>query len=139
MAFGSILGCCFWFDSCLYINISSPLELPFLGCFLLLGSSIVVTGFHHLLQWYYSGVLLLSTVFLGVLFICMQLIEMKEIFMGLADTTFHASSLCTIGLHFSHVLVGVIGLITVYIIGPQVAGYFRCSVVTWYWHFVDYI
>lgn len=48
MVFGSLLFCCLYFDTDYYINISSSLELPFLGCFVLLGSSLTVTSYHHL-------------------------------------------------------------------------------------------
>nr|UFQ88827.1 cytochrome c oxidase subunit III [Rhinebothrium sp. MZUSP 8018] len=139
LAFGSILLCCFWFDTVSFVSLSSPLELPFLGCFLLLGSSITITGFHHLIAWEWSWVLLLLTILLGVGFICMQMVEMNEIGMNIFDSSFHASSLCTVGLHFSHVLLGVVGLSTILSIGVFNAGEYRCTVITWYWHFVDYI
>nr|UFQ88851.1 cytochrome c oxidase subunit III [Rhinebothroides sp. MZUSP 8020]UFQ88863.1 cytochrome c oxidase subunit III [Rhinebothroides sp. MZUSP 8021]UFQ88923.1 cytochrome c oxidase subunit III [Rhinebothroides sp. MZUSP 8026] len=139
LAFGSILLCCFWFDTCSFVNLSSPLELPLLGCFLLLGSSITVTGFHHLLSWEWSWVLLVLTILLGIAFVFMQLAEMNDISMNIFDTSFHASSFCTVGLHFSHVLLGIIGLSTILFIGVAQAGEYRCTVVTWYWHFVDYV
>nr|UFQ89091.1 cytochrome c oxidase subunit III [Caulobothrium sp. MZUSP 7990] len=139
MAFGSLLTCCFYFDTCYYINLSSPLEIPFLGCFILLGSSITVTGFHHLIFWKWSNVLLFLTALLGLGFVALQLFEMNEIFINIYDTSFHAASFCTVGLHFSHVLIGVVGLCTLLALGPIKSGLYRCSLVTWYWHFVDYI
>nr|APY18541.1 cytochrome c oxidase subunit 3 [Schyzocotyle acheilognathi] len=139
MIFGSLLTCCFWFDTCNFISLSSPLEIPFLGCFLLLGSSITVTGFHHVLFWRYSYILLALTIFLGFCFVGLQLYEMNEVFVNLVDTSFHASSFCTVGLHFSHVLVGVVGLVTILFLGSCNAGWYRCTLVTWYWHFVDYV
>lgn len=139
MAFGSLLTCCFWFDTCNFISLSRPLEIPFLGCFLLLGSSITVTGFHHVLYWEYSYILLALTIILGASFIILQMYEMKEVAIKLVDRRFHASSFCTVGLHFSHVLIGVIGLCVILFLNSQNAGWYRCTLVTWYWHFVDYI
>nr|UFQ89151.1 cytochrome c oxidase subunit III [Anindobothrium lisae] len=139
MAFGSLLLCCFYFDNCYYVSLSSPLEIPFLGCFVLLGSSVTVTGFHHLLYWKYSWILLLLTIFLGVFFVLLQFTEMNEIFINIYDSSFHASSFCTVGLHFSHVFVGVMGLLAVLVLGVLNVGEYRCTLVTWYWHFVDYI
>ncbi len=139
MAFGSLLTCCFYFDTCSFIKLSSPLEIPFLGCFILLGSSITVTGFHHLIRWNWSRRLLVLTILLGVSFVFLQLFEMNEIFINIFDSSFHASSFCTVGLHFRHVLLGVVGLGTILYIGPMRAGMYRCTLVTWYWHFVDYI
>nr|QXU59705.1 cytochrome c oxidase subunit 3 [Bothridium pithonis] len=138
-AFGSLLICCLWFDTCSFVNLSSSLELPFLGCFILLGSSVTVTGFHHLLFWEYSWVLLSLTIVLGICFVGMQLYEFNEIGINIYDSSFHASSFCTVGLHFSHVLIGAVGLSLVLFLGVVAVGEYRCTLVTWYWHFVDYI
>lgn len=137
--FGTLFFCCFYFDLGFYDNLSSSLELPFLGCFLLLGSSISVTGFHHVLGWEQGWLLLLLTIMLGFRFVVLQLAEMGEAFMDILDKRFYASRFCVVGLHFSHVLVGIVGLVTVLIVGAESLGVYRCSVVTWYWHFVDYI
>nr|YP_009692009.1 cytochrome c oxidase subunit 3 [Rhinebothrium reydai]QEG77657.1 cytochrome c oxidase subunit 3 [Rhinebothrium reydai] len=139
MAFGSILLCCFYFDTVSFVSISSPLELPLLGCFILLGSSITVTGFHHLLGWEWAWVLLVLTILLGLSFVVLQMMEMNEVYINIFDSTFHASSFCTVGLHFSHVVLGAVGLFTILTIGIKSAGEYRCTLVTWYWHFVDYI
>lgn len=139
MAFGRLLTCCFWFDTSSFINLSSPLEIPFLGCFLLLGSSITVTAFHHLLGYESAWILLLLTIVLGFGFVILQMFEMKEIFINIFDRRFHARRFCTVGLHFSHVVLGVVGLATVLFIGSARVGFYRCTVVTWYWHFVDYV
>nr|YP_009517312.1 cytochrome c oxidase subunit III [Ligula intestinalis]AXO78663.1 cytochrome c oxidase subunit 3 [Ligula intestinalis] len=139
IAFGSLLVSCFWFDNNSFIALSSSLEIPFMGCFLLLGSSISITGFHHVMFWPYSWLLLLLTTLLGSGFVLLQLFEFNEIFINLIDSSFYASCFCTVGLHFLHVFVGVIGLSMVLYLGVKSAGIYRCTVVTWYWHFVDYI
>nr|UFQ88275.1 cytochrome c oxidase subunit III [Anthocephalum sp. LRP 10373]UFQ88287.1 cytochrome c oxidase subunit III [Anthocephalum sp. LRP 10374] len=139
MAFGSLLLCCFYFDTCYFLNLSSPLEIPLLGCFVLLGSSITVTGFHHLMDWSWSWILLGLTIFLGISFVGLQMAEMNEITMSIFDSSFHASSFCTVGLHFSHVIIGAVGLLFIMVVGVKSAGEYRCTLVTWYWHFVDYI
>ena len=130
MAFGSLLACCFWFDTSSFVNLSRPIEIPFLGCFLLLGSSITVTGFHHLMPFKGSCVLLLLTILLGVGFVILQMCEMNDIGINILDSRFHASRFCTVGLHFSHVVLGVVGLITIFYIGPLQAGFYRCTLVT---------
>lgn len=83
--------------------------------------------------------LLLFTVFLGLAFVALQIIELGEAAMNGNDGRFYISSFCTVGLHFIHVLLGVLGLITVLAAGVDAFGVYRCSVITWYWHFVDYI
>nr|QXU59573.1 cytochrome c oxidase subunit 3 [Haplobothrium globuliforme] len=139
MAFGSLLACCVWFDCGFSANLSNPLEIPFLGCFLLLGSSMTVTGYHHLWSCRESWVLLGLTVFLGTSFIVLQLFELNEIGFNIADSSFHASSFCTVGLHFIHVVLGVVGLLLVLCLGGRSSGHYRSTLVTWYWHFVDYV
>lgn len=57
---------------------------------------------------------------------------MNEVIINLVDTTFHASSFCTVGLHFRHVIIGVAGLRTVLFLNSQKVGYYRCTIVTWY-------
>nr|YP_010286136.1 cytochrome c oxidase subunit III [Paranoplocephala sp. RKZ13]UKS07974.1 cytochrome c oxidase subunit III [Paranoplocephala sp. RKZ13] len=137
--FGTLIFCCLYFDLGFYESLSSALELPFLGCFLLLGSSITVTGFHHILGWRWAWVALLLTVLLGSMFVVLQVLEMNEAFMSILDSSFYACSFCTVGLHFSHVILGIIGLVIVLVVGVPSLGVYRCSVITWYWHFVDYI
>nr|BAV82562.1 cytochrome c oxidase subunit III [Schistocephalus solidus] len=138
-AFGSLLVSCFWYDTTSFISLSGSLEIPFLGCFLLLGSSISVTGFHHVMFWPFSWVLLLLTIILGSGFVLLQLFEFNEVFINIVDSSFYASCFCTVGLHFIHVLMGVIGLLMVLCLGVLSAGVYRCTLITWYWHFVDYI
>nr|QXU59693.1 cytochrome c oxidase subunit 3 [Duthiersia expansa] len=139
MAFGSLLTCCLWFDNHSFINLSSPLEIPFLGCFILLGSSITVTGFHHVMSWGYSWILLFLTIALGFSFVMLQIFEFNEILVNIVDSSFHASSFCTVGLHFTHVFLGVAALTLILVLGAIKVGDYRCTLVTWYWHFVDYI
>nr|BAV82527.1 cytochrome c oxidase subunit III [Mesocestoides corti] len=137
--FGCLLVCCLYYDSFGFISLSSPLELPFLGCFVLLGSSITVTAYHHLLFWDGSRYLLFYTVLLGLGFVVLQLLEFDEVFINLLGSSFYGSSFCTVGLHFIHVLLGVVALFFIFVVGSMEAGMYRCTVATWYWHFVDYV
>lgn len=139
IVFGMLIVRCLYFDHRKYINLSDSLEIPFLGCFLLLGSRITMTGFHHLLGWKYSWVLLVFTIILGLSFVGLQIFEFKEIFINIYDTRFHASRFCTVGTHFIHVLLGVFGMIIMLLSGIDRFGVYRCTVLTWYWHFVDYV
>nr|YP_009327971.1 cytochrome c oxidase subunit III [Cladotaenia vulturi]APC62891.1 cytochrome c oxidase subunit III [Cladotaenia vulturi] len=137
--FCTLLTCCLIYDVWGSVSLSNSLEIPFVGCFILLGSSITITAFHHLLNWNYSWVFLLFTVLLGILFVFLQVYELNDIGMNIFDSSFYASSFCTVGLHFSHVLLGVVGLFTLLLVGGIKFGVYRCTVLTWYWHFVDYI
>lgn len=137
--FGTLIFCCLYFDIGYYDSLSSSLELPFLGCFILLGSSIIATAYHHLIWWKWSWICLGLTIIFGFLFVMLQVFEFKEIIVNLYDTVFYASCFCTIGLHFRHVLLGVVGLVIALVSGFDIFGYYRSSIVVWYWHFVDYV
>lgn len=139
MIFGSLFFCCLYYDSSGGVNLSDPLEIPFLGCFLLLGSSITITGFHHLLGWNYSWVLLFFTLILGVSFVTLQVYEIGECKINILSSSFYARSFCTVGAHSSHVLLGVIAMAIILYFGISNIGDYYCTVITWYWHFVDYI
>lgn len=128
-----------WFYRGDWIRVRDSLEIPFVGCFLLLGSSVSITGFHHVLGWEHSWVLLLLTTLLGRLFVWLQLIEFSETDINFFSKGFYRACLRTISLHFVHVLVGVISMLGIVVVGVYRVGYYMCSVVTWYWHFVDYV
>lgn len=139
MIFGRLFLCCLYYDSSGKVNLSDPLEIPFLGCFLLLGSSVTITGFHHLLGWAYSWILLLFTIILGMAFVVLQIYEIWECEINLLSTRFYAGCFCTVGTHSSHVLLGVIGMCIILWTGVFRTNDYYCTVITWYWHFVDYI
>lgn len=139
IVFGTLFFCCLYYDSVGYVNLSSPLEIPLLGCFLLLGSRVTITGFHHLLNWEYSWVLLLLTIVLGIRFMFLQVYEIGVCEIKILDSSFHASRFCTIGAHARHVLLGVIAMCFLLWFGVKNSSEYYCTIVTWYWHFVDYV
>nr|YP_010499309.1 cytochrome c oxidase subunit III [Nippotaenia mogurndae]UWT58586.1 cytochrome c oxidase subunit 3 [Nippotaenia mogurndae] len=137
--FGGLFTCCFYYDTHNYVNLSSAIEIPFVGCFVLLSSSITLTIFHHAMDWEFSWILLVMTIILGFCFVGLQILEFNDIDITLLDTPFHATSFCTVGLHFLHVLGGALCICGIMIVGVSAAGFYRCTLITWYWHFVDYI
>nr|YP_009415136.1 cytochrome c oxidase subunit 3 [Breviscolex orientalis]ASL24589.1 cytochrome c oxidase subunit 3 [Breviscolex orientalis] len=128
-----------WFYSGGWCSLSDPLEVPLVGCFLLLGSSISLTGFHHVMSWEFSWVLLSLTAILGLGFVSLQLIEFSEDTILFYSNGFYSACLATVGLHFSHVLLGVVGMLLVLRVSVPRAGFYYCTLLTWYWHFVDYV
>nr|ASL24601.1 cytochrome c oxidase subunit 3 [Khawia sinensis] len=137
--FIAFLHSCSWFFSGDWQSVSDSLEIPFVGCFLLLGSSISITGFHHVLSWEYSYILLCLTALLGSGFVILQVIEFAEAAVGFSWNGFYGACLGTVGLHFTHVFVGVLMMIILVVLTPPRGGFYYCTLLTWYWHFVDYI
>jgi cytochrome c oxidase subunit 3 len=124
------------------------LSVPILGTVCLLSSSVtVMIGARALGRGAVgrSGAWLFSTFLLGAVFLTLtgaewsRLIAREGLTIGtnLFGTTFYA----LVGLHASHVIVGLVmlALITVFAwsraLGPANAE--RVELVSWYWHFVD--
>nr|YP_009262381.1 cytochrome c oxidase subunit III [Homalogaster paloniae]ANI86957.1 cytochrome c oxidase subunit 3 [Homalogaster paloniae] len=139
LIFGSLFLTVFWNESCSSESISSFLELPFLGCFLLIGSSLTVTAYHHSVGLYGSSFFLLSTLVLGFSFVILQIFEMYDCECDWVYSVYYAACFSTVGLHFIHVVIGLIGLVVVFSFGDVNLNTFYNDVIIWYWHFVDYI
>nr|AYV63033.1 cytochrome c oxidase subunit III [Haplorchis taichui] len=136
--FGSLLLTVLWNDDGGEGALSDSLELPFLGCFLLLTSSLTATVYHHCFGLPYSWVFLLISIFLGFGFVCLQLWEFFDCECDVLYCTYFGAAFCTVGLHFSHVVAGVAAM-TVLLVSGWDTNHFYASVVVWYWHFVDYV
>nr|UAM92203.1 cytochrome c oxidase subunit III [Fischoederius sp. 1 RG-2021] len=138
-----IFGCLFlavlWNETCYSESISSFLELPFLGCFLLIGSSLTVTAYHHSVGTKYGSLFLLATLLLGLSFVILQIYEMYDCECDWIYSVYYAACFSTVGLHFLHVLIGLVGLSVIFFIGDVNLNVFYNDVIIWYWHFVDYI
>nr|AJR32853.1 cytochrome c oxidase subunit 3 [Paramphistomum leydeni] len=139
LIFGSLFVVIFWSESCASESISSFLELPFLGCFLLIGSSLTVTAYHHSMGLVGSSLFLMLTLVLGLSFVVLQIFEMYDCECDWVYSVYYAACFSTVGLHFLHVVLGLLGLVVIFIFGDINLNVFYNDVVIWYWHFVDYI
>nr|YP_001974722.1 cytochrome c oxidase subunit III [Gyrodactylus derjavinoides]ABX59348.1 cytochrome c oxidase subunit III [Gyrodactylus derjavinoides] len=137
LIFASLFVTCLWFRDSNDINISEYNELPLLGSFLLLGSSVTATCYH--LQMNLNSLQLVLTIVLGMLFIILQGVEYDESTVNLFSSVYHASCFTTISLHFSHVLIGLFLLCGLLIYTPKMVKLYYSNLVIWYWHFVGYI
>jgi len=126
------------------------LPLPILASICLLSSSVTVAFAERAFNRGKSGAFKLwwfITIALGVEFLGATLLEWRELIShhhftistNLAGTTFYS----LVGLHASHVLVGLILLTLVFVlslfnkVGPE--QHERLEMIGWYWHFVDVI
>lgn len=120
-------------------SLSHYLELPFLGCFLLIGSSITVTAYHHSMGLKEGYIHLLFTLILGGSFVFLQLFELYECECSLVSSVYYAACFSTVGLHFLHVLLGMGALAVMGSFGDVNLNVYYKDMIVWYWHFVDYI
>jgi len=126
------------------------LPLPILASICLLSSSVTVVFAERAFKRGNSGAFKLwwfITIALGLEFLGATGFEWKHLIYhehftistNLAGTTFYS----LVGLHASHVIVGLILLSLVFVlslfnkVGPE--QYERLEMISWYWHFVDVI
>jgi cytochrome c oxidase subunit III len=124
------------------------LELPILATIFLLSSSVTVVLAEHAFRRGHTGgfrLWWLITILFGVVFLGATAIEWRRLIFrdnltistNLFGTTFYS----LVGLHASHVIVGLILLVLVLILSLR--GYVtrahseHVEMLSWYWHFVD--
>jgi len=124
------------------------LDLPILATICLLSSSLtVVLAEHAFRRGNIGGFRLwwLITILLAAVFLCSTALEWRRLIFrdhltistNLFGTTFYS----LVGLHASHVIVGLILLVLVLILSLR--GYVtrahseHVEMISWYWHFVD--
>jgi cytochrome c oxidase subunit 3 len=124
--------------------------VPFINTLILLSSGVTVTLAHHSLKINKrSGLVLwlLATVFLGFLFVFLQVEEYKEAYQHLGLTLgsgiYGSTFFMLTGFHGMHVTLGAIMLTVIAIrsmrghFNPE--SHFGFEAVAWYWHFVDVV
>nr|YP_009829427.1 cytochrome c oxidase subunit 3 [Enterogyrus malmbergi]QJD07089.1 cytochrome c oxidase subunit 3 [Enterogyrus malmbergi] len=142
LIFATLFFCTYWnFEDVDFSRLSDHMEVPFAGCFFLLSSSFTATLFHHFMDMndFQANLNLLYSVILGMGFLVLQVVEFNEAVSSITWSCYHSCCYGVVGLHFFHVLAGLLVIITMIVRGYQTFGYHLCTVVVWYWHFVDYI
>ena len=124
------------------------LELPVLSTICLLSSSLTITMAERAFKNEREGlfkILWLLTVGLAATFLTMTAVEWRRLIYqkGLTISTnlFGTTFYSLVGLHASHVIVGLCLLLLVFIFSltgslTKVHGE-RIQMISWYWHFVD--
>ena len=121
-------------------------SIPLFKTIILLSSGINITLSHHsLINKNYKGFFfgLLSTVLLGILFLCLQNFEYLNSFLRFNTLIFGSCFYILTGFHGLHVIVGTLFLSVCFIrhlnfeFSP--AHHFGFEAAAWYWHFVDVV
>nr|YP_010166570.1 cytochrome c oxidase subunit III [Tamerlania zarudnyi]QRV61239.1 cytochrome c oxidase subunit III [Tamerlania zarudnyi] len=127
-----------------FIRLSDWAGYPLMGSFLLLGSSVTAAMYHSGLGRKYDlGMFriygyLKYTIVLGCCFVLVQLREFYVCFYDCTFDAFYTACFFLVGLHFLHVLVGLLGLCVLWRYG-HILDFYHINVIIWYWHFVDYM
>nr|QUL60401.1 cytochrome c oxidase subunit III [Echinostomatidae sp. CA-2021] len=139
VAFGSLFVICVNSEEKVVNPISHFMELPLLGCFLLSGSSITITTYHHYYGTAGCHYYLLGTIILGWCFILLQVYEFYDCCCDITFCFYIGVCFATVGLHFLHVMGGLIVMMVLYCCGDEGVPQSNIDFVVWYWHFVDYV
>ena len=124
------------------------LEFPWLGSFFLFGSSgTVVAAEHRLKKGDKAGFELwwLITALMGLCFLIYTAVEWQHLVvhdgLTLSTNLFGSTFYSLVGLHASHVLVGLV-LLTLILVASLTGNikerhHEHVEMISWYWHFVD--
>jgi len=124
----------------------NPWEVPLLNTIILLSSGATVTWAHHAITTgirYEAIYGLILTVFLAVIFTCLQAYEYLEASFNIADGIYGSTFYMATGFHGFHVIVGTLFL-TVCLVRLikyhfTTTHHFGFEAAAWYWHFVDVV
>nr|QZZ81257.1 cytochrome c oxidase subunit III [Prosthogonimus pellucidus] len=141
LVFATLFVTSMWFEDGGISTISDWFDLPLVGCFLLMSSSFAVTAYHNLFDpTGDSPLLLVIAIFLGLGFVFLQLFEFWECLCDFTFCVYYSSAFSTVGLHFIHVLLGLVVLGYLCFCSYWGGlGFHYITLSVWYWHFVDYI
>jgi cytochrome c oxidase subunit 3 len=128
------------------IEIIKVMEYPLLNTALLVISGFAVTWAHRgiSLGSYKEAVdAFIITIFLGLVFICLQGFEYYESNFNINDSVYASSFYMLTGLHGCHVIIGVLFLCVCFIRlllnHYLTTHYLGLIFAIWYWHFVDIV
>ena len=123
-----------------------PFKVPLINTIILLSSGVRVTWAHHALiegDFTRAQEALLVTIFLGVYFTAIQLLEYVESSFSISDSSYGRTFFVATGFHGLHVLIGTLFLIFTLLrimIGKiRALHHFGFEASAWYWHFVDVV
>lgn len=122
-------------------------NVPLINTLLLLTSGVTITISHYFLienENKKFNFFLLLTIFLGLIFTFLQVLEYLNSFFSIRDSTFGTSFFVLTGFHGIHVIVGTLFLISVFYRSlknmiSSSKNFLRFELSSWYWHFVDVV
>lgn len=122
----------------------NPFGVSLLNSFILLSRAVSLTwGHYNFLEKKNCVFALFCTVFLGLLFLTVQIIEYKNMSFSFRDSSFGSIFFILTGFHGFHVFLGFLFLVkNLFRLKINQIRFFRCLSLEFsilYWHFVDFI
>nr|YP_009681748.1 cytochrome c oxidase subunit III [Eustenogaster scitula]ARO89843.1 cytochrome c oxidase subunit III [Eustenogaster scitula] len=128
------------------INMFNPYNIPLLNSIILISSGITITWSHSsiLMNKYIDSLIsLMITIFLGMYFSLMQLIEYLNASFSLSDSIYGSIFFMATGFHGFHVILGTLFLLNslyrMLFLHFSQFHHFGFEASIWYWHFVDVV
>ena len=130
--------------------IIDPFRVPLLNTIILLSSGVSITASHYFiivseggLRFKYGVFFLGLTVFLGLVFLVLQVEEYASRYLSFFSRVYGSSFFILTGFHGLHVTIGAIALIVVLIRFHfkrfSTYDHLGFEAAAWYWHFVDVV
>lgn len=124
----------------------NPFDIPLLNTIILISSGLTITWSHHSIlnnNFKERFLRLIITIFLGIYFSLLQLIEYIEAPFTISDSVYGSTFFIATGFHGLHVIIGTLFLITIliriYSLHFSSNHHFGFEAAAWYWHFVDVV
>nr|AXS66468.1 cytochrome c oxidase subunit 3 [Cucujoidea sp. 27 KM-2017] len=124
----------------------NPIQIPLLNTLILLTSGFTVTWAHHSIMennFKQATQSLFLTVYLGLLFTFLQMIEYIEAPFSISDSIFGSAFFMATGFHGLHVMIGTmfLTLMLLRLIKNHFSNihHLGFEMAAWYWHFVDVV
>nr|YP_010478457.1 cytochrome c oxidase subunit III [Nesophrosyne makaihe]UVI59901.1 cytochrome c oxidase subunit III [Nesophrosyne makaihe] len=124
----------------------NPLSIPLLNTLILLSSGISITWAHNAIinnNLSQTKQSLWITIWLGVYFSMLQMIEYSEAPFSLSDSVYGSTFFLSTGFHGIHVIIGTMFIIVsnlrVLKLHMSMQHHVGFEMSAWYWHFVDVV
>merc|ERR1712086_429799 len=127
-----------WVSRCNYLLFPDPVELTFSNTILLSIAASCLCVYSLNGNLFLLNIYFYLAYFAGLLFLFMQISEYQLLYFYISDSFYSSSFYLITGLHFSHVIIGII-LLNLTFTSLYNVKLFYLNIQFFYWHFVEII
>lgn len=127
-----------WISQCNYLLFPDPIELTFSNTILLSITTSYLCIYSLNNNLFLLNIYFYLTYFTGLLFLFIQISEYQLLYFYISDSFYTSSFYLITGLHFSHVIIGII-LLNLTFTSLYNIKLFYLNIQFFYWHFVEII
>ena len=127
-----------WISQCNYLLFPDPIELTYSNTILLSITTSYLCIYSLNNNLFLLNIYFYLTYFTGLLFLFIQIYEYQLLYFYISDSFYTSSFYLITGLHFSHVIIGII-LLNLTFTSLYNIKLFYLNIQLFYWHFVEII